>query len=231
MKIKGFIKTTFIEYPGKIASMVFLPGCNFRCSFCFNPELIFESDKIEDVDEKEIFEFLVKQKKWIDAVVISGGEPTLQKDLIDFISKIKELGFLVRIYTNGTTPDVLKQLTDEKLIDSIAMDIKAPLTEEDYERITNTENFLKNVKESISLIMNSDLNYEFRTTVIPGMHSEKDIEEITKYITDANLFVLQKFLPENALDVKLKKLKTQSDEEMQKLAEIAQKYVKNVKWR
>jgi len=231
MKIKGFIKTTFIEYPGKIASMVFLPGCNFRCSFCFNPELIFESDKIEDVDEKEIFEFLVKQKKWIDAVVISGGEPTLQKDLIDFISKIKELGFLVRIYTNGTTPDVLKQLTDEKLIDSIAMDIKAPLTEEDYERITNTENFLKNVKESISLIMNSDLNYEFRTTVVPGMHSEKDIEEIAKYITDANLFVLQKFLPENALDVKLKKLKTQSDEEMQKLAEIAQKYVKNVKWR
>ena len=231
MKIKGFIKTTFIEYPGKIASMVFLPGCNFRCSFCFNPELIFESDKIEDVDEKEIFEFLVKQKKWIDAVVISGGEPTLQKDLIDFISKIKELGFLVRIYTNGTTPDVLKQLTDEKLIDSIAMDIKAPLTEEDYERITNTENFLENVKESISLIMNSDLNYEFRTTVVPGMHSEKDIEEIAKYITDANLFVLQKFLPENALDVKLKKLKTQSDEEMQKLAEIAQKYVKNVKWR
>lgn len=231
MKIKGFIKTTFIEYPGKIASMVFLPGCNFRCSFCFNPELILESEKIEDVKEKEVFDFLEKQKKWIDAVVISGGEPTLHKDLIDFIKKIKNLGFLVRIYTNGSNSEVLEKLIDGKLIDSVAMDIKAPLTEEKYEKITNTKEFLKNVKESISLIMNSSLDYEFRTTVVPSLHSDEDIEEIAKYIKGAELFVLQKFLPENALDDKLKKLKTQTDEEMQKLAEIAQRYVKNVKWR
>lgn len=231
MKIKGFIKTTFIEYPGKIASMIFLPGCNFRCSFCFNPELIFESDKIEDVNEKEVFDFLEKQKKWIDAVVISGGEPTLQKDLIDFIKKIKKLGVLVRIYTNGSNPEVLKKLVEEKLIDSIAMDIKAPLTEKKYEKITNTKEFLKNVKDSISLIMNSGLDYEFRTTIVPSLHSDEDIEEIAKYIKGAKLFILQKFLPENALDDNLKKLKTQSDEEMQKLAEIAQRYVKNVKWR
>jgi pyruvate formate lyase activating enzyme len=231
MKIKGFIKTTFIEYPGKIASMIFLPGCNFRCSFCFNPELILESDKIEDVNEREVFEFLEKQKKWIDAVVISGGEPTLHKDLIDFIKKIKKIGFLVRIYTNGSNPEVLEKLIDEKLIDSVAMDIKAPLTEGGYEKVTNTKEFLKNVKESISLIMNSGLGYEFRTTVVPGLHSDEDIEEIAKYIKGAELFVLQKFLPENALDSKLKKLKTQTDEEMQKLAEIAQRYIKNVKWR
>jgi pyruvate formate lyase activating enzyme len=231
MKIKGFIKTTFIEYPGKIASMIFLPGCNFRCSFCFNPELILESDKIEDVNEKEVFDFLASQKKWIDAVVISGGEPTLHEDLIDFIEKIKKLGFLVRIYTNGTNPKVLKKLINEKLIDSIAMDIKAPLTEEKYEKITNTKEFLKNVKESISLIMNSSLDYEFRTTVVPSLHSDEDVEEIAKYIKGAKLFILQKFLPENALDDKLKKLKTQSDEEMQRLADIAQRYVKNVKWR
>jgi len=231
MKIKGFIKTTFIEYPGKIASMIFLPGCNFRCSFCFNPELIFESDKIEDVNEREVFDFLEKQRKWIDAVVISGGEPTLQKDLIDFIRKIKKLGFLIRIYTNGSNPEVLKKLIEERLIDSIAMDIKAPLTEEKYERVTNTKEFLKNVKESISLIMKSGLDYEFRTTVVPSLHSDEDIEEIAKYIKGAKMFILQKFLPENALDDKLKKLKTQSDEEMQKLAEIAQIYVKNVKWR
>lgn len=231
MKIKGFIKTTFIEYPGKIASMIFLPGCNFRCLFCFNPELILESDKIEDVDEKEVFDFLEKQKKWIDAVVISGGEPTLHKDLIDFIIKIKKLGLLVRIYTNGSNPEVLKRLINEKLIDSVAMDIKAPLTEEDYDKITGTKGFWKNVKESISLILTSDLDYEFRTTVVPSLHSEKNIEDIAKYIKGAELFVLQKFFPENALDDKLKKLKTQSDEEMQKLAETAQKYVKNVKWR
>jgi pyruvate formate lyase activating enzyme len=231
MKIKGFIKTTFIEYPGKIASMIFLPNCNFKCSFCFNPELISDSEKIKDIDEKEVFDFLEKQKKWIDAVVFSGGEPSLSKDLPEFIMKIKKMGFLVRIYTNGTNPEMLRQLIDEKLIDSIAMDIKAPLTEESYEAVTNVKDMLEKVKKSISLIMDSDLNYEFRTTVVPSIHSEKDIEEIAKYVKDANLLVLQKFLPENALDNKLKKLKTQTDDEMEKLANISRKYVKNVSWR
>ena len=231
MKIKGFIKTTFIEYPGKIASMIFLPNCNFKCSFCFNPELIFDSEKIKDIDEKEVFDFLEKQKKWIDAVVFSGGEPSLSKDLPEFIMKIKKMGFLVRIYTNGSNPEMLKHLIDEKLIDSVAMDIKAPLNEESYEVITNVKDALEKVKKSISLIMNSDLDYEFRTTVVPSIHSEKDIEEISKYIKNAKLFVLQKFLPENALDEKLKKLKTQSDEEMENFAELARKYVKNVIWR
>lgn len=231
MKIKGFIKNTFIEYPGKISAMIFLPGCNFRCSFCFNPELINDSETIKDIDEKEVFDFLEKNKKWIDAVVISGGEPTLHKELPEFIRKIKKLGYLVRIYTNGTNPQMLKELIDEKLIDSIAMDIKTSLNEESYDEITNTKRMLNDVKKSISLIMQSGLDYEFRTTVVPSIHSEKDIEEIAKYIKSANLFILQKFLPENALDSKLKKLKTQSDEEMEKLANIAKKYVKNVKWR
>lgn len=231
MKIKGFIKNTFIEYPGKIASMVFVPGCNFRCSFCFNPELIFDSDKLPDVDEKEVFDFLEKQKKWIDALVISGGEPMLQKNLPEFIEKAKKLGLLVRIYTNGTNPEMLKHLIEKKMIDSVAMDIKAPLTEEDYENVTCVKGFLNSVKESISLIMNSGIDYEFRTTVVPGIHSDKDVESIAKYLNGANVLVLQRFIPENAMDAKLKKLKTQTDEEMQNIAEIAGKYVKNTKWR
>ncbi|MEM5872334.1 MAG: anaerobic ribonucleoside-triphosphate reductase activating protein [Candidatus Aenigmatarchaeota archaeon] len=231
MKIKGFIKNTFIEYPGKVASMIFLPNCNFRCCFCFNPDLIFNSEKIKDIDEKEVFDYLIKNKKWIDGVVISGGEPTIHKDLPDFLKKIKEMGFLVRIYTNGSNYEMLEKLIKEKLIDSIAMDIKAPLDEEKYEKITNTKNVLENVKKSISLIMNSDIDYEFRTTVIPTIHSERDIEEIAKYIKNAKLFVLQKFLPENALDENLRKLKTQNDDEMKKLVEVAGKYVKNLMWR
>jgi pyruvate formate lyase activating enzyme len=231
MKIKGFIKSTLIDYPGKIASMVFLPSCNFRCSFCFNPELVFESEKLKDVDVKEIFDFLGKQKKWVDGVVISGGEPTLHKDLPEFIRKIKNMGFLVRIYTNGANPEMLKQLIDGKLIDSVAMDIKAPLTEESYEAVTNVKNVLDKVKKSILLIMDSGIDYEFRTTVVPTMHSDENVEEIAKHIKDAKLFVLQRFLPENALDDKLKKLKTQSDDEMERLAGIARKHVKNVIWR
>jgi pyruvate formate lyase activating enzyme len=231
MKIKGFIKNTFIEYPGKIASIIFLPECNFRCSFCFNPELIFDSDKIDDVPEKEVFDFLEKQKKWIDGVVISGGEPTLHADLPDIIRKIKKMGFLVRIYTNGTNPEMLKLLLTEKLVDSVAMDIKAPLTEEKYSKVTNVNGMVKNVKESIAIIMKSGINYEFRTTVVPTLHSEKDIEEIAKQIKGAELLILQKFLPENALDAKLKKLSTQTDEEMQKMADSAKRYVKTVRWR
>jgi pyruvate formate lyase activating enzyme len=231
MKIKGFIKTTFIEYPGKIASMIFLPGCNFRCSFCFNPELVLDPESIKDVDEKEVFDFLEKQKKWIDAVVISGGEPMLHEDLPELARKIKKLGLLVRIYTNGTNPEMLKLLMKENLVDSIAMDIKAPLTEDDYERVTCAKGFLKDVKESISLIMKSEVDYEFRTTVVPNIITESDIEEIAKAIKGANLFVLQRFIPEKALDDKLKKLNTQSDEEMQRLADIARKHLKEVRWR
>jgi len=230
MKIKGFIKNTFIEYPGKVAAMIFLPNCNFKCSFCFNPELVFDNEKINEINEEDVFDFLEIQKKWIDGLVISGGEPTLQKDLPEFIKKVKKMGLSVRIYTNGTNPEMLSQLIDDKLIDSIAMDIKAPLNEK-YESLTNVKNVLDNIKKSISLIMKSDLDYEFRTTVVPTFHSEKDIDEIANSIKGADLLVLQKFLPENALDEKLRSLKTQSDDEMKKLAEIAGKHVKNVIWR
>jgi pyruvate formate lyase activating enzyme len=231
MKVKGFIKNTFIEYPGKIASIVFLSGCNFRCSFCFNPELIFDSDCLDDISEKDIFDFLEKQKKWIDALVISGGEPTINSELPEFIKKAKSMGLLVRIYTNGSNPKMIKDLIENKLVDSIAMDIKAPLDEESYEKITKINGIVKNVIDSISIIMKSEIDYEFRTTVVPGLHSEKDVESIAKSIKGAKLFVLQRFVPDKAMDDDLKKLKTQSDEEMQKIASAANKYVSNVKVR
>ncbi|MFH1229618.1 MAG: anaerobic ribonucleoside-triphosphate reductase activating protein [Candidatus Aenigmatarchaeota archaeon] len=231
MKVKGFIKNTFIEYPGKIASIVFLSGCNFRCSFCFNQELIFDSDCLDDIDEKDVFDFLDKQRKWIDALVMSGGEPTMNVELPEFIKKVKKMGLLVRLYTNGSNPKALKDLIENKMVDSIAMDIKAPLNEESYEKITGVKGIVKNVIDSVSIIMKSGVDYEFRTTVVPGLHSEKDVESIANSIKGAKLFVLQKFVPEKAMDDSLKKLKTQSDEEMQRLAEVANKYVSNVKVR
>jgi pyruvate formate lyase activating enzyme len=225
MKIKGFIKNTFIEYPGKIAAMIFLPNCNFRCSFCFNPELIEDSEKIRDVDEKEVFDFLEKQKKWIDALIISGGEPLLHKDLPEFIKKIKRMGYLVRIYTNGTNPDMLKELIDNKLIDSIAMDIKAPLNEESYEKVTNVKGMVEKVKDSIELITNSSIDNEMRSTVLPSLHSKEDIIEMAKSIRRAKMYCLQQFRSEKTLDPKFKNCKAFTQEELEIIKEECNKYV------
>jgi len=225
MKIKGFIKNTFIEYPGKIAAMIFLPNCNFRCSFCFNPELISDSDKLKDIDEREVFDFLEKNKKWIDGLVLSGGEPTLSKDLPEFIRKIKKMGFLVRIYTNGTNPEMLKQLIDEKLIDSIAMDIKAPLNEESYEKVTNVKGMVEKVKNSIELITNSSIDNEMRSTVLPNLHSKEDIIEMAKSIRKAKKYFLQQFIPEKTLDPKFKNCKSFTQEELEIIKDECNKYI------
>lgn len=228
MRIKGFIKNTFIEYPGKIASIIFLQGCNFRCPFCFNPEMIPETEG--EVNEQEVLDFLKSQGKWIDALVISGGEPTIQEDLLDFITKVKELGMLVRIYTNGSRPDVLRKLIDGKLVDSVAMDIKTNPTDERYDAVTKTKSMSRNVRESVSIIMNSGIDYEFRTTVVPKIITDEDISGIASAITGAKKFVLQRFLPENTLDPSLLCVETQTDAEMERLSNIAKDKVETL-WR
>ena len=194
MLLGGLQKTTLIDFPGKIASLIFTAGCNFRCPFCHNPELV-KPELIKGLDlikEKDFFDFLDERKKLIDGVSITGGEPTLHDDLINFIEKIKEKGLLVKLDTNGTRPEVLEKLIDKNLLDYVAMDIKAPLNK--YEKVVGVKVDLEKIKKSINLIMKNLADYEFRTTIIPNLLSEEDIIDLAKEIKGAKRFYLQQFV-------------------------------------
>ena len=215
MLIGGFQKCSLIDYHGKICAIVFTLGCNFRCSYCHNPELVYPELLNKPIPEEEIFSFLEKRRGKLDAVTITGGEPTLQTDLLDFILKIKKLEFLVKLDSNGSNPDILANVIDSKAIDYIAMDVKAPL--EKYQEITNSSIDPERIKKSIELVMNSNTEYEFRTTVVKNELDETDILKIGELIESAKLCVLQKYV---APGKDIPELETYSDEEFVKLQSI-----------
>jgi pyruvate formate lyase activating enzyme len=205
MQIGGFQKLTLIDFPGQLATTFFTLGCSFRCPFCHNPELVVETHcnvSLQTRMEKEFFEFLKKRKGKLTGVCITGGEPTIQPDIIAFIGKIKKLGFLVKLDTNGTRPDVLKKIIDERLVDFIAMDIKNSL--KNYDKASGVKTDKERIKLSVSLIMNSRVPYEFRTTVVPGIHTEEDFLEIAKWISGAQSYWLQRYAESKILDPRLK---------------------------
>lgn len=186
---------TLIDYPGKIAATVFTVGCNFDCAFCHNPELV-DPQKIKKqpiIPEKYFFEFLTSRQGMLEGVCITGGEPTIHKDLSDFLSRIKSLGFAVKLDTNGSNPEMLKKLIDGELVDYIAMDIKGPL---------------QIPKKSVELIKDSGIDYEFRTTVVPALHTKEDILEIARELSPAKKYFLQQFRPGKNLDPLFEKEKT-----------------------
>lgn len=224
MKIAGLVKTSLIDYPGNIAAVVFTQGCNIRCGFCHNPDLL-EISSPGVIDEKTFFDYLESRKNILDGVVITGGEPTLQADLETFIKKIKELGFLVKLDTNGTNFTVLENLVKKDLIDYVAMDIKGPL--EKYETICGPVN-KQNIKKSIEFLINGQVEYEFRTTVLPHYHSEEDFNEIGILLRGAKKYVLQGFRPEITFDRTLAKTKPFTREELEQIKGIFSHYIKNV---
>ena len=188
MLIGGLQKTSLLDYPEKIAAILFTQGCNFRCGYCHNPELLNGNAQLhQEVTLDALFEFLNNRKGKLDGVVITGGEPCIQKNLIQVISKIKKMGFLVKLDTNGTFPDVISELLIKNLIDYIAMDIKAPL--EKYHKITGSIVNIENIKKSIAIILNSNIDYEFRTTVITSQLSFDDFENISILIQGAKKYV------------------------------------------
>ena len=184
MKIGGLQKVSLIDYPGLICAIVFLQGCNFKCSYCHNPELVDPQLFQPCIKENEVLDFLNTRKGKLDAVTITGGEPTIQDDLAPFIKQIKKMGFAVKLDTNGSQPQVIKTLLDEKLLDFIAMDIKAPL--EKYKSIVKVPVNADSIKESIRLILKAKIPYEFRTTIVESQLEEKDILQIAKLISGAN---------------------------------------------
>ncbi|HNY98096.1 MAG TPA: anaerobic ribonucleoside-triphosphate reductase activating protein [Candidatus Pacearchaeota archaeon] len=207
MEICGLQKTTLIDYPGKVAAIVFLGGCNFRCGFCYSSELVLP-DKLKNqprVDEKEFFDFLESKCGLLDGVVICGGEPTLSEDLPQFMDKIKNLGFALKLDTNGTNPDLLRRILEAGLADYVAMDIKAP--KEKYSLVCGRNANLQDIEKSIALIKSQAKDFEFRTTVVPGLHTAQDISDIAHWIGDKRTkYYLQNFWPAKTLDPELQKV-------------------------
>lgn len=211
--IKGYIETSLVDWNGKITSVIFLPGCNFKCIFCHNHKLVFDCEDLPDIPWEKIKENLLRHKGWIDGVCVSGGEPAINPELSILIKKIKALGFLVKLDTNGTRPDLLENLFNNNLIDYVAMDLKAPLDER-YNLITQVNVDLPRLRESINLILNGKIDYEFRTTVVPGYLGKEELIAIAKEIKGARKFVLQNFNPDDPLDINLRKVKPYTEEEM-----------------
>ncbi len=189
--IGGLQKVTLLDFPGKVACTVFLTGCNLRCPYCHNPELVLSRNNVKTVSENELFEFLFSRKGKLDGVCITGGEPTLYPNLINLVCRIREMGFLVKLDSNGTVPEMLEHLLRKKLLDYVAMDIKnAP------SRYAETcgANVIEQVKKSVALLKNSNIDYEFRTTVCHPFHSPKCMEEIGHWLRSAKRYYIQPFV-------------------------------------
>jgi pyruvate formate lyase activating enzyme len=232
MKIKGLEKVSLIDYPGKVACTIFLFGCNFKCGFCHNPELVLQ-EKTEDILQKEILEFMNKRQGQLDGVCITGGEPllTLEKD---FLKKIKELGYSIKIDTNGSYPEKLKEFIEEGLVDFVAMDIKSK--KEDYLEVVGTLVDLKKIEESMKIISKLE-NYEFRTTIVSEIHTEENIKAMCEWIErvidkKGKIFYLQGFKNNGKfIDSKFNLVKDTEEEFLKNLKKVAENYFCEVRIR
>jgi pyruvate formate lyase activating enzyme len=221
MRIGGFEKTTLIDYPGKVAAMIYTIGCNFRCPYCHNPELVDET--ADELNGDAILEFLKERRKLLDGLVITGGEPTMHEDLPLFMKKVKDLDLLIKLDSNGTNPEMLKKLYAEGLIDYLAMDIKGPL--EKYSEQVARPVHIDAIKESIGIIMKSGVEYEFRTTIVKSLLSADDLESMAKSIQGASRYYLQKFIPNKILNPQLRRKVAYTNEEYEELRQKVSPYV------
>ena len=224
MQIVTFQKLTLLDFPEKTAAIVFTPSCNFRCGYCHNPELVNFKDSQNLIPEKDFFDFLEKRKNLLDGICLTGGEPTLQKDLPQFLKKIHQRGFLTKLDTNGSKPEILEKLLREGLLDYVAMDVKA--SPENYANVVGGD-FAKAVETSRNLIMQSDVNYEFRTTLVKELVDEKEWQKILEFVRGAEKFFLQNFrVSGECLDKKFEKFHGFTTSELKKMCEEAGRVVK-----
>lgn len=192
MNIRGLSKTSLVDYPGRVSAVVFTGGCNLRCGYCHNPDLAFNSDTLEKIDEKEVFSFLERRRGLLDGVTISGGEPALDRDLLKFISRIKNLGFLVKLDTNGFYPAVIEQSLSENLVDYIAMDLKTSPAK--YSSLTGIDADFSRIVKTLDVIRSSGIDYEIRTTCVPEFVTVENIRLIGESVGHVKNWYLQQFV-------------------------------------
>lgn len=226
MKIAGLQKLTLLDYPGKLACTVFFGGCNFRCPFCHNWELL-DGDFQPEMDENALISFLESRKGMLDGVCISGGEPLMSERIVPLIEKIHAMGFSVKIDTNGSYPDRLKRLIDEKLIDYVAMDIKN--SPEKYPETTGGFANMEKIGRSIDLLIHGNTSYEFRTTVVDELHSEEDFHAIGRLIRGAEKWFLQAFQDRDT--VPYEGLHAPTADQMERYVSVMRQYVNNAEIR
>lgn len=228
MKVAGIQNLSLVDYPGHLAAAVFLQGCNFRCPYCQNPDLISPEKQFE-CTELDVMEYISHRKDLLEGVVITGGEPTLHKGLPEFAKKIKGLGLKVKLDTNGTDPDLLEQLLRQRLIDYIALDVKTSL--EKYSLVTDMRDIGPTVYESILLTMLATVPYEFRTTCVPGITEEADMARIGEVVRGAKKYCLQQFRPAITLDPSYREKKPYTKRDLERFSGIMEEYVAEVEIR
>lgn len=196
--IKGFLETSFIDWKGHLSSVMFSGGCNFRCPYCHNSELVLHHEAMEDISFPGILANLRKFRQWVERVVITGGEPTIHQGLFEVIKAIKKEGLKVKLDTNGSSPETIRKLVDQGFVDYVAMDIKGPVS--GYGRWCGVDITTTKIEESIAFILEGRVDYEFRMTIVPFLHREDDVYEVAQSISQAKRFVVQAFKPQNTLN-------------------------------
>jgi len=227
VEIKGLEKFSPKDFPGYISSTVFLGGCNFRCPFCHNSDLVLRPEILPTFPLDYFLSFLDLRKGWLEGICISGGEPLLHDDLETLLILIKDRNLLVKIDTNGSFPSRLEDLIKKKLVDHIAMDVKAPLAR--YQEVTRATVNEEDIVRSVDIIKNSGLGYVFRTTLVPGLVGPEDVKKICQMLDGAKIYQLQQFIPLNTLDSHYLQKKPYRREEIQGLAKIAEPYFSEVR--
>ena len=217
--IKGFLETSFVDWPGKVASVIFLSHCNFRCPYCHNYDLVLHPDQLPTIPFEQVIQQIKKYKGWVDGVCITGGEPTLFPALVQLIEQLRNEHMLIKLDTNGSRPEVLKKLIDNHLVEHVAMDVKAPLNQESYSNCCGVSVDLEKIKGSIDLLRKTFISYEFRVTAVPTLLEKEDLLTLANELKGSEKLTLQNFNPEHPLDPGLKNIKPYTDQEIEEMQE------------
>ena len=226
MIIKGFVENSLIDWEGRISAMVFVSGCNFSCPFCHNGALVKEDMQTAEIPQEKVLAVLREKRNWLDGVVITGGEPCMSSGLVDFIKELKALGYPVKLDTNGSYPQILEQLLKTKLVDYVAMDVKAPLND-NYQKVTASKIDIEIIRQSINIIRSYAADYEFRTTFVPSFLKKEDIVEIATLLQGSKKYYIQQFNPKAAMDPALRETEPYARKYLLETLHDCQKLIEN----